>query len=169
VASEVVEPSYPVRKSRSNLDQYQQTLNQWLLRESRRHRKRRKTIKQLHCDLMTLGYSVSYDRVAAFARRWRKAQRGAKLTLGQGAYVPLHFAPGEAFQFDWCEDWIRINGVSTKLQIAHFKLSFSRAFFLRAYLTQSHEMLFDAHLHAFKAFCGVPKRGIYDNIEECGR
>jgi len=89
--------------------------------------------------------------------------------LGQGAYVPLHFAPGEAFQFDWCEDWIRINGVSTKLQIAHFKLSFSRAFFLRAYLTQSHEMLFDAHLHAFKAFCGVPKRGIYDNIEECGR
>jgi hypothetical protein len=29
--------------------------------------------------------------------------------------------------------------------VAHFKLSHSRAFFLRAYLLQTHEMLFDAH------------------------
>jgi transposase len=58
-----------------------------------------------------------------------------------------------------------INGVNTKLQIAHFRLSHSRAFFLRAYLTQSHEMLFDAHLHDFQAFGGVPERGIYDNMK----
>ena len=57
--------------------------------------------------------------------------------------MPLQFAPGEAFRFDWSEDWVKINGVSTKLQIAHF-ISYSLAFFMRAYLTQSHEMLFDA-------------------------
>jgi hypothetical protein len=79
--------------------------------------------------------------------------------------VPLAFAPGEAFQFDWSEDYALINGVNTKLQIAHFKLSHSRAFFLRAYLLQSHEMLFDAHYHAFQAFGGVPERGIYDNMK----
>ena len=45
------------------------------------------------------------------------------------------------------------------------RLSHSRAFFLRAYLTQSHEMLFDAHYHAFQAFGGVPERGIYDNMK----
>ena len=78
--------------------------------------------------------------------------------------MPLQFAPGEAFRFDWSEDWVKINGVSTKLQIAHF-ISYSLAFFMRAYLTQSHEMLFDAHYHAFTAFGGIPERGIYDNMK----
>ncbi|RXR21732.1 hypothetical protein, partial [Sphingobium fluviale] len=40
-----------------------------------------------------------------------------------GTFVPLSFAPGEAFQFDWSEDWAIIDGVRTKLQVAHFKLS----------------------------------------------
>jgi hypothetical protein len=53
--------------------------------------------------------------------------------------------PGEAFQFDWSEDWAIIGGERTKLQAAHFKLSYSRAFTLRAYRQQTHEMLFDAH------------------------
>jgi len=165
LASKVVEPVYPPRKTPTNLDDYGQTLTSWLFRESRRHRKQRRTVKQLHRDLMSLGYTGSYDRVAAFARNWRQAQHDAKRTSGRHVYVPLQFAPGEAFQFDWGEDWVRIGGVSTKLQIAHFKLCCSRAFFLRAYLAQSHEMLFDAHYHAFNAFGGVPQRGIYDNMK----
>jgi len=48
--------------------------------------------------------------------------------------------------------------------VAHIKLSHSRAFLLRAYLLQTHEMLFDAHRHAFRVFGGVPGRGIYDNM-----
>jgi transposase len=114
---------------------------------------------------MQLGYTGSYDRVAAFARHWRQAQQEAKRMAAKNTFVPLAFAPGEAFQFDWSEDYAVINGISTKLQIAHFRLSHSRAFFLRAYLTQSHEMLFDAHYHAFQAFGGVPERGIYDNMK----
>jgi hypothetical protein len=38
-----------------------------------------------------------------------------------------------------------IDGERTKLQVAQFKLSHGRAFFLRAYLLQTREMLFDAH------------------------
>ena len=71
---------------------------------------------------------------------------------------------GEAFQFDWSEDWAIIGGERTKLQVAHFKLSYSRAFILRAYPQQTHEMLFDAHNHAFRVLGGVPRRGIYDNM-----
>jgi transposase len=165
LASGVVEPRYPKRKSPSKLDDYELTLTSWLFRESRRHRKQRKTLKRLHSDLMQLGYTGSYDRVAAFARAWRQEQQEAKRTAAKNTFVPLAFAPGEAFQFDWSEDYAVINGVNTKLQIAHFRLSHSRAFFLRAYLTQSHEMLFDAHYHAFQAFGGVPERGIYDNMK----
>ena len=160
-----LEPSYPARRSPSKLDDYGETLTSWLFRESRRHRKQRRTVKRLYRDLVELGYTGSYDRVAAFARQWRQGQQEARHFAGKQAYVPLQFAPGEAFQFDWSEDWVRINGVSTKLQIAHFKLSFSRAFFMRAYLTQTHEMLFDAHHHAFSTFGGVPERGNYDNIK----
>ncbi|MCM8858027.1 MAG: IS21 family transposase [Candidatus Thiodiazotropha sp.] len=165
LASGVVEPRYPHRKTPSKLDDYEHTLTSWLFRESRRHRKQRRSVKQLHSDLVQLGYTGSYDRVAAFARHWRQAQQEAKRTASKHTFIPLTFAPGEAFQFDWSEDYAVINGVNTKLQVAHFKLSHSRAFFLQAYLLQTHEMLFDAHYYAFQAFGGVPERGIYDNMK----
>jgi hypothetical protein len=79
--------------------------------------------------------------------------------------VPLTFALGEAFQFDWSTEYAFIGGLRRKLDVAHTKLCASRAFWLTAYPTQSHEMLFDAHTRAFAAFGGVPRRGIYDNMK----
>ena len=79
--------------------------------------------------------------------------------------MPLEFTPEEAFQFDWGENWAYINGAKVKLQMTHFKLSNSRVFLLRTYYSQSHEMLFDAHNHAFRVFQSVPERGIYDNMK----
>jgi transposase len=137
----------------------------WLKREARRNRKRRRNLKQLHRDLVTLGYDGSYDRVAAFARDWRRREREAANRAGRGTFVPLVFAPGEAFQFDWSEDWLRVGPRVMKLQIAHFKFSYSRIFMLRAYPLQTHEMLFDAHNRCLKAMGGVPERGIYDNMK----
>src|SRR3546814_7995773 len=74
-------------------------------------------------------------RVAAFARDWRDEYRREQQISGRGTFVPLSFAPGEAFQFEWSEDWAIIAGVRTKLQVAHFKISHSRAFIVRAYLS----------------------------------
>jgi transposase len=165
LANKVVEPKYPNRKTPSKLDDYAAKLTLWLKTEASKGRKQKRSIKQLHRDLVQLGFSGSYDRVVAFAKRWRQEQQELAKTAGRGTYIPLTFAPGEAFQFDWSEDWAVIAGVRTKLQIAHFKLSHSRAFFLRAYLLQTHEMLFDAHNHAFAIFGGVPSRGIYDNMK----
>ena len=138
-------PKYPARKSVSKLDPYAEMLASWLKRESKRNRKRRRNLKQLHRDLVALGFAGSYDRVAAFARDWRQREREKANRASRQAYVPLAFAPGEAFQFDWSEDWLRIGKKKNKLPIAHFRLCHSRAFFLRAYLAQTHEMLFDAH------------------------
>ena len=165
LANGAVQPKYPARRSVSKLDPYAQTLSSWLERESKRNRKRRRNLKQLHRDLMALGFDGSYDRVAAFARDWRQRERERAHRASRGAFVPLAFAPGEAFQFDWSEDWFRIGKKSTKVQVAHFKLCHSRAFFVRAYLTQTHEMLFDAHNHAFRVLGGIPERGIYDNMK----
>ncbi|TDW33728.1 hypothetical protein LY39_03561 [Roseinatronobacter bogoriensis subsp. barguzinensis] len=126
-------------------------------------------------ELVKAGYDGSYERVAAFVRQWKGERQRAQNTTDRGTFVPLVFAPGEAFQFDWSEDWAYVGGERIKLQVAHIKLSHSRAFLVRAYLLQTHEMLFDAHWHAFVrgilepvadfplTFEGIPSRGIYDS------
>jgi len=58
-----------------------------------------------------------------------------------------------------------IEGVSTSFQVTKFNMCYSRAFFLLAYLLQTHEMLFDAHYHALSTLGGIPERGIYDNMK----
>lgn len=163
--SDGLEPKFKVPERPSKLDPFADRLTAWLKAEANKSRKHKRTLKQLHADLLSLGYEGSYCRVAAFAREWRADQQKALQTSGRGTFVPLVFEPGEAFQFDWSEDWALIGNERTKLQVAHTKLSYSRAFIVRAYPLQTHEMLFDAHNHAFRVFGGVPRRGIYDNMK----
>lgn len=171
--SDGVVPKFKVPDRPSKLDPFADRLSAWLKSEAHKPRKQKRTLKQLHADLMSLGYKGSYCRVAAFAREWRADWQRERQTTGRGTFVPLAFEPGEAFQFDWSEDWAIIGNERTKLQVAHAKLAYSRAFIVRAYLLQTHEMLFDAHNHAFRVFGGVPRRGVYDNmrtaIDKIGR
>jgi transposase len=159
-----IEPTFAVPERPSKLDPFADKLAAWLRTETAKPRKQRRSVKQLHADLVALGYTGSYNRVAAFARAWRVERQREQQTTGRGTFVPLTFRPGEAFQFDWSEDYAVLGGERTKLQVAHIKLSHSRAFLVRAYLLQTHEMLFDAHWHGFRVFGGVPGRGIYDNM-----
>lgn len=159
-----VEPKFKVPDRPSRLDPFAEKLSVWLRNETAKSRKQRRTVKQMHADLVTLGYDGSYGRVAAFVRAWKDERQREQLTSGRGTFVPLVFAAGEAFQFDWSEDWAVLGGRQTKLQVAHTKLSHSRAFTVRAYLLQTHEMLFDALMQAFRVLGGVPRRGIFDNM-----
>jgi transposase len=56
-------------------------------------------------------------------------------------------------------------GIYRRMQVSHMKPCASRAFWLVAYPSQSHEMLFDAHTRSFAALGGVPRRGNYDNMK----
>ncbi len=163
--SGAVEPAFRIAERPGKLDPFAAKLSGWLKTETGKSRKQRRTSKQLHDDLVKLGYTGSYGRVAAFARVWRADRQREQQTTGRGTFVPLVFQPGEAFQFDWSEDFAVLGGERTKLQVAHIKLSHSRVFLLRAYPLQTHEMLFDAHVHGFRVFEGVPGRGIYDNMK----
>jgi transposase len=159
------EPRFATPERPSKLDPFAERLAAWLKTEAGKSRKQRRTLKQFHADLVALGFTGSYGRVAAFAREWRVDRQREQQTTGRGTFVPLAFRPGEAFQFDWSEDHAVLGGERVKLQVAHIKLAHSRAFLLRAYLLQTHEMLFDAHWHGFRVFGGVPGRGIYDNMK----
>ncbi len=162
--SDAVEPSFKVPARASKLDPFAEKLTAWLQVESKKSRKQKRNAKHLYVDLAKLGYDGSYGRVAAFARQWRTERQYEQQTSGRGTFVPLVFQPGEAFQFDWSEDYAVLDGKATKLQVAHTKLAHSRAFIVRAYLIQTHEMLFDALTQAFRVLGGVPQRGIFDNM-----
>ena len=65
-----VEPKFKAPNRPSKLDPYADRLSAWLLAQTRKSRKERRTMKQMHADLVKLGYEGSYARVAAFARVW---------------------------------------------------------------------------------------------------
>ena len=69
--------------------------------------------------------------------------------------MPLSFAPGEAYQFDWSHEVVLLAGVTTTVKVAHVRLCHSRMLFVRAYPRESQEMVFDAHDRAFAFFKGA--------------
>ncbi|TCM53050.1 hypothetical protein C8J36_10712 [Rhizobium sp. PP-F2F-G48] len=40
--------------------------------------------------------------------------------------VPLYYAPGEAYQFDWSHEIVLIQGVTTTVKVTHVRLCHSR-------------------------------------------
>lgn len=72
--TDTTEPNYSTRRTPSALDSYAFKLSVWLKTEANKPRKQRRTLKQIHADLCSLGFNGSYDRVAAFARQWKVDQ-----------------------------------------------------------------------------------------------
>ena len=66
-----IEPRFTVPERPSKLDPFADKLAAWLKTDAGKSRKQRRTLKQFHADLVALGYAGSYNRVAAFARKWR--------------------------------------------------------------------------------------------------
>ncbi len=136
-------------------------LDTLLLANSGKAPRERLTLIRVFEALRELGYDGSYDAVRRYARTWQEG-RGAATAQ---AYVPLSFAPGEAYQFDWSHEIVLINGVTSTVKVAHVRLCHSRMMFVRAYPRESQEMVFDAHDRAFAFFKGACTRGIYDNMK----
>ncbi len=111
--------------------------------------------------LRSEGYDGKYCAVADFIRKYR-AQHPASET---SVFIPQNFPAGDAYQFDWSTETVRLGGKEQRVQVAHFRLCHSRAFFIRAYFRQKLEMLIDVHNRAFSFWNGVPQRGIYDNMK----
>lgn len=154
-------PKYRREPRPNKLRPYEAELKQALTADARRPKNQRRTARALHAEIKAAGYSGGYSAITDFVRAWRQGEgQAANVT----AYVPLNFELGEAFQFDWSEEGLVVGGIYYRVQVAHLKLCASRAFWLVAYPSQGHEMLFDAHTRSFAALGGVARRGIYDNM-----
>ena len=143
------------------LGPYLEELRRLLAENEERSRRERVTMLRLFEDLGRSGYSGGYDAVRRYARQWRAARASG----GSDAFVPLSFAPGEAYQFDWSHEIVVLGGVTVTLKVAHVRLCHSRMMSVRAYPRETQEMVFDAHERAFRFFGGACTRGIYDNMK----
>ncbi len=86
--SGAVEPEFSVPERPSKLDPFAAKLSGWLKTEVGKSRKQRRTSKQLHDDLVKLGYTGSYGRVAAFARLSRIRNRsGGSISRRMGGQI----------------------------------------------------------------------------------
>ena len=136
-------------------------LDRMLEENARKPKRDRLTRIRLFEELQVLGYAGGYDAVRRYAAAWARSEREASAS----AYVPLTFAPGEAYQFDWSHEIVLIDGVTMTVKVAHVRLCHSRKLFVRAYPRETQEMVFDAHDRAFAFFGGACARGIYDNMK----
>ena len=68
----------------------------------------RLTLIRIFEELRALGYEGGYDAVRRYARGWHRARSAAAAEV----FVPLTFAPGEAYQFDWSHEVVLINSAT---------------------------------------------------------
>jgi len=146
---------------RPKLGRWKEELDRLLAANVEAPARERLTLIRLFEELRALGYEGGYDAVRRYARAWAKTN--ASLTAN--AFVPLTFAPGEAYQFDWSHEIVVLDSVTTIVKVAHVRLCHSRMMFVRAYPRETQEMVFDAHERAFAFFKGACTRGVYDNMK----
>jgi transposase len=147
---------------RPKLGAWTAELERLLAENEARARRDRLDLVRLYETLRTRGYGGGYDAVRRYARARERRQGKAS---GE-AFVPLSFAPGEAYQFDWSQEVVLLDGVTVTVKVAQVRLCHSRMLFVRAYPRETQEMVFDAHDRAFAFFRGACARGIYDNGRE---
>jgi len=143
------------------LGEWVAVLSEILEREATKPRRERRSTQRLFEELRGRGYDGAHDSVHRFAKAWRDE----RARVPARAFVPLSFAPGEAYQFDWSHETITLQGLPLTIKAAHMKLSYSRMPFVRAYFRETQELVFDAHDKAFAFYGGACRRGIYDNMK----
>ena len=146
---------------RPRLGRWKADLDRMLTTNAGNAARERLTLIRLFEELRALGYEGGYDAVRRYARTWSR-EHASQTTA---AFVPLSFAPGEAYQFNWSHEIVVMSGVTVTVKVAHMRLCHSRMMFFRAYPRETQEMVFDAHERAFAFFKGACTRGIYDNMK----
>src|SRR5258708_3732854 len=104
------------------LGDWVEALTEVLEKEAKLPKRERRSTQRLFEELRGRGYDGAHDSVHRFVKAWRDER--ARVPVH--AYVPMSFAPGEAYQFDWSHETITLAGLPLMVKAAHMKLSHSR-------------------------------------------
>jgi len=117
-----VDPRYQRREGmKPKLGPFLGDLEQLLAEDGKLPKPERRTALLLFEELQRRGYQGAYDSVRRQVKEWKAGPRPVS-----EVFIPLHFEPGEAFQFDWGEETLILGGRTTKVSIAHVRLCHSR-------------------------------------------
>src|SRR5260370_26325887 len=109
----------------TKLGRWTTDLDELLARNETKAAREQLTLIRIFEELRGRGYEGGYDAVRRYARRWSK-ERGHSTAA---AFVPLSFAPGEAYQFDWSHQVVLLSGVTGIVHAAPVRLFHSRMLF----------------------------------------
>src|ERR1700687_1936020 len=115
------------------LGEWVEVLTEILEKEAKLPRRERRSTQRLFWELR----GAAYDGAPGSVHRSAKAWRDERARVPARAFVPLSFAPGEAYQFDWSHEAITLHGLPLTVKAAHMKLSHSRMPFLRVYFPET--------------------------------
>ncbi len=125
----------------SKIGPWRRRLDAMLLANTAKTAREQLTLTRIYEELRGARHHGGYEAVRRHAKGWRE-EHGA---VTAEAYVPLLFAPGEAYQFAWIHEVLLLNGVTVTVKVAHVRLCHSRMLFIWAYTREAREMVFDAH------------------------
>src|SRR2546428_1826093 len=143
------------------LGDWVEVLTEILEKEAKLPKRERRSTQRLFEELRGRGYDGAHDSVHRFVKAWRDEH----VRVPVHAYVPMSFAPREAYQFDWSHETITLAGLPLTVKAAHMKLSHSRMPFVRVYFRETQELVFDAHDKAFRFYGGACRPGAISNIQ----
>jgi transposase len=99
---------------RRKLGEWQEALDEILVANRGKARREQLTLIRIFETLQERGYTGGYDAVRRYARSWQRREASGPVS----AYVPLSFAPGEAYQFDWSHEIVVLDGVTMAVKVA---------------------------------------------------
>jgi hypothetical protein len=82
------------------------TLTAILEEEATLPKRERRSTQRLFEELRGRGYDGAHDSVHRFVKEWREE----RARVPAQAFVPMSFAPGEAYRFDWSHETITSAG-----------------------------------------------------------
>ena len=88
-------------------------MNLFLEENESKAARERLTLVRLYEELCGLGFEGSYAAVRRYTIAWREK----RVSATADAFVPLTFAPGEAYQFDWSHDIVVMDGVTRHVRL----------------------------------------------------
>src|SRR5208282_1895704 len=100
----------PARK----LGEWIAVLTEILEAEAALPKRERRSTQRLFEELRGRGYGGAHDSVHRFVKAWREERS----RVPTHAYVPMSFAPGEAYQFDWSHETITFQGLPLTVKIS---------------------------------------------------
>jgi transposase len=119
----------------------------------------RLTASRLHQMVRERGYRGAPDHFRHLVARYRPRPAAE-------SFLRLRTLPGEQGQVDWAHfGKVQIGRATRVLWAFVMVLSWSRAIFLRFYLSAAMPSFLRGHVDAFRWFSGVPRVLLYDNLK----